>query len=387
MTHATRQRHPHVVFVLGGLSMGGAEGQLTSLLETAVPAQRRWRVTVLTLGGARDRSLERRLEAVPELEIVEIDRSAHRFLGFLVALRRWFAQRRPDVVHTLLSGTAGTWGRLMARAARVPIVMHSDRSLEPRRTVWQRRLEPLANRWTDRVLTNAESVAARLRRSGVPAERIAVVRNGVDLDRFAAADGAALRTSWEVPSEDAMVVGYLGMLRPEKRPGLLLDAALSVAERERPDLIAVAGDGPLRPELQARVEGDAWLRRHVRLLGTVEDAPGFLAAIDVLALCSDTEGLPNAVIEAMAAGRPCVATRVSDVPELVGEDGLLVPRGDAAELGEALAEMRRLGPSARREMGARARERARARFALDVAAERFWAEHDGLVPSEPGRAP
>jgi glycosyltransferase involved in cell wall biosynthesis len=381
MTEAAR---PHVVFVLGGLSMGGAEGQLVSLLEVGAPAQRRWRITVLTLGGARHAALVRRLERVPDLELDGIDRHAHGFAGFLVALVRWFRRRRPDVVHTLLSGTAGTWGRLAARAARVPVVMHSDRSLEPRRTAWQRRLEPLANRLTDRVLTNAEAIAERLRHSGVPADRIAVVRNGVDLDRFAAADGSAAREAWGVG--DDMVVGYLGMLRPEKRPGLLLDAIVSLPENRRPVLSVFAGDGPLLDDLRARIEGDPWLRDHIRLLGGVEDAAAFLAAIDVLVLCSDTEGLPNAVIEAMAAGRPCVATRVSDVPDLIGRDGRLVPRGDAAALGAALVDMRGMGPAERRALGARAQERARARFALPVAAERFWAEHDALVPPKGGAA-
>ena len=132
----------------------------------------------------------------------------------------------------------------------------------------------------------------------------------------------------------------------------------------------------------------------MRLLGVVADAPAFLAGIDVLVLCSDTEGLPNVVLEAHAMGRPVVATRVSDVPQLIEEARALVPAGDADALADAIAWAVALPAAERAAWGDRARARTVAEFAMPVAAERFWAAHDALLPrggtrggAEPGARP
>ena len=366
-----------IVFVLAGLPMGGAEAQLTSLLEARPVDAGRPRVTILTLTRDRDDALVRRLKRL-DVEIATVDRTVMRFPGFFLALVRWFRRARPTLVHTVLSGTPGTWGRLAARAAGVPIVVHSERSFAPARTVWQRRFEPLAHRLTDRFFTNARAVADRLEAEGVPAGKIRVLRNGVDVARFARADRAAARRAWNV-DENAVVAGFLGSLRPVKRPDLLLDALAIVPEAERPDGVLFAGDGPLREGLRARVDADPWAREHVRFLGVVPDAAGFLAALDYLVLTSDTEGLPNAILEAMAAGVPCLATRVSDVPELVTDNGQVVEPGDAGGLADAIRTMQRMSADERRALGARGHARAKRDFELGVAAGRFWSAHDELL--------
>jgi len=363
--------------------MGGAESQLTSLLEAGGSSWSGWRVTVLTLSALHDASLVGRLEA-SSVRLATVDRAASGFVGFFAGLAWWFRRERPDVVHTMLGGSAGTWGRLAARVAGVPRIVHSDRSLAPRRTGWQRRLEPLANRVTDLFVTNATAIAERLRTEGVDGAKIRVVRNGVDLARFGDAAGTELREAWGVPGT-ALVAGYLGMLRPEKRPGLLLDAAEALPQADRPDRIVFAGDGVLMDELRARVERTPWLREHVRLLGLVADTPAFLAAIDVLVLTSDTEGLPNAVIEAMAAGVPCIATRVSDVPHLVTDNGFIVEPGDARAVAEALRSVVRMSSGERRRLGRNGRIRAEATFELGLAAERFQAVHEELLARVPAR--
>lgn len=374
MSEGPERDVPHVMFVLSGLTMGGAESQLTSLVEAEAPAAARWRVTVLTLTRARHPELAQRLER-RGVRLVLVDRQSASFPRFFARLVRAMRAARPDVVHTLLSGSSGTWGRFAARLAGVPCVAHSDRSLEPVRTRLQAALEPWANRVTDAFFTNADAIAQRLAASGVPARRIAVVPNGVDLGRFAAADGAALRREWGVGAT-GLVVGYLGMLRPEKRPQLLLDALERMPEAERPARVVYAGDGALRAELEERVRRSPWAAEHVRFLGVRSDVPAFLAAIDVLVLTSDTEGLPNAVIEAMAAGRPVIATRVSDVPRLVTDNGYLVEPRDAAGLADALTRMLRLAPAERACLGAAGRARVERAFDLPVAAERFWQAHD-----------
>lgn len=375
-----RARTPHAVFVLASLALGGAESQLTSMLEAVHGRPDGLRATVLTLTANHDASLLRRLAAI-DVPIATVDRAATSFPAFFAALVGWFRRARPVLVHTVLSGSTGTWGRLAARLAGVPLIIHSERSLAPKRTRIQVLFEPLAHGFTTRFFTNARAIAERLEGEGISSDRIRVLRNGVDLARFTVA-AAPLRTEWGV-ADDAFVVGALGSLRPIKRPDLLLDAVALLPIPERPDLVVFGGDGPLLAALRARVADDPWSRDHVRFLGQVGDVPRFLAALDVLALSSDTEGLPNAIIEAMAAGVPCVATRVSDVPDLVTDNGYVVTPGDAPALARALAEMRALGTEERTAMGLRGRARAVSEYSLEVAAKRFWDAHREVLDTGP----
>lgn len=377
-----RTRTPHTVFVLASLALGGAESQLTSMLEAVDGHPDGLRATVLTLTTNHDPSLVHRLAAIG-VPVATVDRAATSFPAFFTALVRWFRRARPVLVHTVLSGSTGTWGRLAARLAGVRVIIHSERSLAPRRTRMQMVFEPLAHSFTTRFFTNARAIAERLEGEGVSPGRIRVLRNGVDLARFTSRT-APLRTEWGVDA-DAFVVGALGSLRPIKRPDLLLDAVALLPIAERPDLVVFGGDGPLLPTLRARVADDPWSRDHVRFLGQVGDVPRFLAALDVLALSSDTEGLPNAIIEAMAAGVPCVATRVSDVPDLVTDNGWVVTPGDASELARALAAMRALDADERSAMGLRGRVRAESEYSLDVAAKRFWDAHREVLDAVPAR--
>lgn len=375
---------PHVLFVISGLNMGGAESQLTSLLEANVPTAQKWRVTLLTIDSARNEELASRLER-QGVEIVLVDRSASSFPRFLSKLVRAIRKAKPDVVHTLLSGSSGTWGRVAARLAGVARVVHSDLSLRPDRTRTQQALEPFVNRMTDAFFTNAQAIVSRLKGSGVPADRIEVVTNGVDLTRFAAADGSGLRREWGVadePDDDVsggLVVGYLGMLRPEKRPQLLLEALELLDESDVPARVVFVGDGELMPKMKQLADSFRWGSERVLLLGVRSDIPAVLAALDVLVLTSDTEGLPNAVIEAMAAARPVIATRVSDVPELVTDNGYVVEPGDAPGLARALTRMLRLTSAERTCLGQAGRKRVEEQYALPVAAEHFWSAHDRVL--------
>ena len=366
-----------VVFVLGSLTMGGAEAQLTSVLEADPRRLGHTRVAVVTLSAQRHPGIDARLTALG-VPIYVVDRAASTFPGFIWRLVRCFRRLRPRVVHAFLVGSTSTWGRLAAKLAGVPHVLLSDLSLDPAPSAVQRRLDPLLHRLTTRFLPNARAIVARLEREGAAPERIVLLRNGVDLARFDPDRVASSRAAWGV-TDDAVVVGFLGMFRPEKRPDLLIDALDRLAPERRPDLVVMAGDGALMPLVRERVALDAWLRDRCRLLGVVDDPPAFLAGLDLLVLPSDTEGLPNAVLEAHAMGVPVIATDVSDVRELVGDGGAVVPAGDAGALAAAIADWCARPATERRAAGARGRERVRGEFAMPVAAARFWAAHDDLL--------
>lgn len=373
-----------VLFILPALRMGGMEKQLITVLEATRGMLDQHEVEIVTFLPDSHTNIVDRLRDL-SIPVTTIDRTSAKFPSFLWKLVRHIRARKPHIVHTFLAGSTGTWGRLAARLAGVPTVILSDLALDPMMTRTQVLLDPFLNLLTTRFITNAETTAQRLRRSGVPAKKIRILRNAIDLDLYNGDFDRGLRREWGVHDE-GVVVGYLGMLRPEKRPQLLLDAVQHLPVDARPDKVVLAGDGPLMAQIKARVENDEWLSRHCVLTGVIDDVPTFLANIDVMVLTSDTESLPNAVIEAMAAGVPCIATDVADVPFLIQDRRFLVKPGDASDMADALSRMLDLAPEARRQFGLELRIRAAAEFDLAASSERFWSLHQDLWPKQLGRA-
>lgn len=358
-----------VLFVLPGLLAGGAERQLLSLL-----ARRPRTLDVHLVVFVADDPRAMRQLADTGVVVHCLDRPEGSFPAFFGRLVRTVREVRPRIVHTVLAGSTGTWGRLAALVADVPHVFHSDRSLDPPVSSVHRLLRPALDARTERLFVNAEAIAAWLVARGVEPEKLRVIPNGVDLERFAPSPDHDARRAWGVDGT-ALVAGFLGRLRPEKRVDLLLSALVATPEALRPDVVLIGGDGPQRSALEAAVQADRWLRTHCRFLGPVDDAPRFLAALDFLVLPSDIEGCPNVVLEALAMGKPVVATAVSDVPRLVEGCGLLARPGDRASLSHALASMQRLSAGERRQLGATGRARVEGAHDLRSAARRFWDAH------------
>ena len=284
-------------------------------------------------------------------------------------LYRLFRRERPDIVHTHAWGTL-LEGVLAARAARVPVVVHGEHgTLETRpRNVWiQRRVW----RRVDHVLAVSDALAEKMAATfDFPASRITVIRNGVDLERFGRHSRAEARRALGVtPGE--FVVGTVGRLVPVKDQRQLIGATRVLAQRGVPVKVLIVGDGPLRNELQDQID-TLGLKEHVRLLGSRTDVPELMAAFDLFALSSQSEGLSNTVLEAMASGLPVVATRVGGNPELVqsGTTGLLVPAGDETALAEAIAALYR-DADFRLRVALAARQRAQSVFSLSGMIKRY----------------
>ncbi len=290
----------------------------------------------------------------------------------LAALRQllaWFREERPDIVHTHTS-KAGALGRLAARLAGVPVVVHTPHGHVfyghfSRLTSWIfLQLERLlAERTTWMIaLTEAER-DEHLARGVGRADRFAVVPSGIDLVRFRqAGDRVGRRPEGFNCPPDAIVVGSVGWLTPVKGHRVLLEA-VALLRREWPRLhLAIVGGGPLREDLEqlARARGMA---DAVRLLGVRTDVPDCLAGMDIFVQPSLNEGMGRALIEAMAAGRPVIASRVGGMPAVVQDrtTGLLVPPDDPATLARALDELLRK-PDWAKELGAAARASIGERF-------------------------
>lgn len=237
-----------------------------------------------------------------------------------------------------------------ARAAGIPLVV--SRRVESRGGI--RRMSRGKYRAREvRYVAVSRSVAEGLLAAGIPSERVEVIPDGIDLDRFPSAPPR--------PDDGVVRFVHVAAMSPEKDPATLL-RAFAAFEAEGPRArLTLAGSGPLEEELRALAVSLGL--REVEFAGWREDVPALLAASDLFVLSSRREGLGSSIMEAMAAGLPVIATRAGGIPELVrdGENGLLVPPGDVAGLAAA---MRRLAADRelRRSMGLTARADAVARF-------------------------
>lgn len=203
----------------------------------------------------------------------------------------------------------------------------------------------------------SDDVAAAIRERIRPAAgHLHAIPNGVDVDRYTGASAAGLREELDVAAGDLLVVCVAKMLE-QKGHRHLIDALAGEELGRLPVQIVLVGDGPLRDEIRARALA-AGVGERIRFAGNRSDIPALLAAADAFVLPSLWEGLPMALLEAMAAGLATVATSVSGVREVVqdGRDGLLVPPADPAALATALARIAR-EPDLRRRLGAAARQR------------------------------
>jgi glycosyltransferase involved in cell wall biosynthesis len=341
-----------VVHVVTKLAVGGA--QESALATCAGLPQERFEQIVLS-GPDTDAEGSLLSAAVEQGVAVVLEPALVRPITPLADLRAtWrlaqeFRRRRPDIVHTH-SSKAGALGRVAARLARVPKVVHSvhgwsfndDMRTSTRALIVG--VERMTARLTDALVVEASTDLPKgLSRRIGRARQYTLIRNGIDLARFKDVDidRAEVRGSLGLPA-DAWVVGTVGRLADQKDPILMVEAFAKVAANVDAGHFVWVGDGPLRAEVEARVAHLAMTDRF-HLAGVRRDVPQILRALDAFAMSSRWEGLPRAVTEAMASSIPVVATNVDGVAEVVdhGVNGLLVASGDADGLADALCCLRR----------------------------------------------
>jgi len=366
-----------IVFVLPHYGVGGAEKQLANLIAHRPRVASGIDVHTITfLPPTSEHVVERFDKAGAKNTLV--DRSTLAFPSFFFELLRTLRRLKPVLVSTILESSVGAWGRLAALLAGVPLIVHSDRQLNPEGTRAHFLLRPFLDRRTDLFLPNAHAVADRLINSGVKRERIRVMPNGVDLGVFDPSTVLGNRETLGVP-RDAVVLGYLGRFASMKRLDILMSSLQLLDLADRPNRVILAGDGPTMASVKEIVNGDPWLKENCVFLGTIDSTPEFLATIDYLVLPSESEGLPNVILEAMAMRKPVVATRVSDIPIMMGDTGFIAEPSDAHSLANAILSMQELGPRGRADLGHKARGRIESEYSMEVAASRFWAAHLDLI--------
>ena len=368
-----------IVYVIDKLHRAGAQVHLLQLLRGLDRQQFEASVCCLLRGGAiaEDiRGLGLRLDVL-DLGLLYGPAALRR----LVHLGRSWRSRGVELVHTYLIG-ANLYGTLAARLGGVPAVVTSRRDTGFSRN-WRLRLaeEWLVNPRVDAVAAVSPS-AARVATAerGLSADRVVTIPNGVDLALFDPSGHPRERARQRLGlAEDEQVLGVIGHLSPVKGHGDLFEALALLAPRQPRLRLLVVGDGVLRRPLEERARA-LGLDARVTFTGVVDDIAEVLAAMDVFVLPSHTEGMSNALLEAMAMARPVVATAVGGNLDVVrdGSDGVLVPPRDPAALAAAVGRLLEAPDEARR-LGCAARRRAQAEFGLERMVDRYQALYRGLL--------
>ena len=363
----------HVLHIIPTLGVGGTERQLVKLLLRMDRTRTRHTVCFYT----RTPSLEAELSAAG-IPTIFFDKFSMPPWSFLARLRRTVRETRPDVVHTWLY-SGNFWGRLAALSCGVRRLVASDRGMVLRAPgavrLYERLLAPLTLR-----LVNSRATAASLVEAyGIPAAGIRVVPNAVE--EAAPAPGArdAVRASLGLPPGQRLVL-LVARQSAEKNHAMFFRAARRVAAA-RSDVTFVSVGHLVDPGAMQQVLDASGAAASVRLVGEQTDIPRWLAAADVFCLTSDREGLPNALLEAMAAGLPVVCTRFPSATEVLSSEGLgmLVPVNDDAALAAAILAL--LGDEERRRaMGRSAREHVAAAYGWDRLLREMDAIYAGLDP-------
>lgn len=293
-------------------------------------------------------------------------------------LRRHIVELQPDIVHTWLFA-ANAYGRQAARGAGVKHLVAGERCVDPWKSAWQLTIDRRLARITERIVTNSSGVVEFYASRGLPREKFTVIPNGIAapvIEQPISRD--ALLSELRLPA-NSRLIGAVGRLWPQKRVKDLIWAADLLKTTRDDTHLLIVGDGPLRSRL-VRYRDQSEIADRVHFLGERNDVPRLMPHFDVLWLASEYEGQSNAILEAMVAGVPVIASDIPGNRDLVcdGETGYLVPLGDRFEFTRRthwLCDDEGL----RTKLGEAGRERARQQFSVAQMIARHAELYRGLM--------
>jgi glycosyltransferase involved in cell wall biosynthesis len=360
------RRKIRVLQLLEGFGLGGAEKKVWELVFHM--DRSRFETVVCSIGIHE--GIQEHFENLG-VKVIVI-RRRHQFdFTLLYRLWRMIRSERIDIIMSTLF-YADMMAALVGKCAGAKGVFSWETVSSPEWLI-PRRLYPYraAVRLLDKVIAVSHATAQWLvQKRGVPADRIQVIPYGVDLDLYHDGDAKAIRKSLGIPA-NSPVIGMVGRFVHQKGHCYLVDAAEQVIKKIPRVQFVLIGDGPLRLEIEQHVR-DKSLQKNFIFPGLRHDVPELLRCFDVFVLPSLYEGLPNVVLEAMAASKPIVATPVDGTKEVVvpGETGLLVPPRQPAPLAQALIDLID-DPQRAKKLGANGRVRVEKEFSLKTQIMQF----------------
>lgn len=347
-----------VIHLVEDLKIGGAERVIA---DTALGLDRKkYEVSVWCVSRGGETAADLREKGI-EVKILGI--SSYRNPLNISRLKRLLKTSRPDIVHTH-GYFASVIGRIAARRANIPVILTHVHS-----TYWEYRkrhllIERKLSRFTDKIICCSKAVEDFVKNfEKITDNKTIVIYNGVDVERFSPKKKTASMRAESEMNKEAPVIGTVSSLTPHKGHEHLIDAASLVLETLPSAQFLIIGDGPLRQKLENQAKNRN-IHHDVIFTGIRKDIPEMLSLMDVFVLPSlSREGLGIAIIEAMAAEKPVVATDIGGIPEVVndGETGFLVPPGDPEALAGAIIELLQ-NPHKAKTMGEKGRARVKKKF-------------------------
>jgi glycosyltransferase involved in cell wall biosynthesis len=363
---------PRILLLSTSLGLGGADRQILYLAHALL--EHDYDLQLVSMTGLGEMGSRAAADGLPiislEMRRGRADRAS--FLRLVHLLRDW----RPHLLTSFMYH-ANLFGRVAGKWAGVPLIVSSIRS-ERNESVTRDWLMRLTNGMDDACTTNSRQVAESLVERGLlPPKKVTVIPNGVDVAALRTPPDTRVRLRAELgvsPSEFVWLA--IGRLLPQKDYPTMLQAFQPLAGAR----LLIAGRGPLLDQLK-QLADQLGLGTRVSFLGVREDIAELLAAADALVLSSGWEGMPNVVMEALAAARPVVATQVGGVSELVKPDasGWTVPPGDPGALSQAMERMMRLPAERRREMGLSGQQHVAQHYGLEAMARRWMTLYRNLL--------
>lgn len=362
---------PHVSHVVLSLEPGGLEMLICRLVVSSELQDLPTTVACLDEPGRLASQTER-----PGARIEVVRRRAGLDLTLILRLAKFFRRSRPDVLHTH-SLDPMLYAGIAAMLARVPVRIHTQHNTWLADYSWKERLKyRVAQRFFDVIVAVSTQTDREVARYGVPRSRRRVILNGIDFAEYADFEPGTATVEPPVDEAVGLTLGTVGRLAPEKGIHRLLDA-FSVLRSRSPKLrLNIVGDGPERGRLERRAV-ELGLGDSVTFAGYRSDVRACLADFDLFVLPSITEGIPLALLEAMAAGLPLVASSVGGVPEVVRNEssGLLVPADDVDALVAACARLVN-DPELRQRLGRGAVQEVTNRFRFSTMAYAYRALYE-----------
>lgn len=369
-----------LLHVIGQLRRGGCELQLLGLCERL--DKNRFDLAVCyysRMGEELDQEFTR-----AGVRVVFFDKFAMPVWRFFSQLRRVMKDWSPEIVHTWMY-SANFWGRLAAVTCGVPHLVASDRG--------EVRLSGLIDRGAERFfqsrtlrMANSRFIASSLEHHfKLPVERTRVVHNGVGFEPADRAQARPLLRRELGLSDDAVIVLTVGRIGFPKNYPMLVRVAERLRRAGSEAVFAVVGTGPDEDDIRQRVS-EAGLSGCVRFLGFRTDIPSLLAAADLFCFTSDSEGFPNAVLEAMLVGLPVVCTDFASAQEMIFDPkaGILVPRDDDERMAREISGLLK-EPDRRAAMGRAAQHHVQEHFSWDRMVENMTAVYEALFDGSPGK--
>ena len=323
----------NILHVISKLPIGGVENQLLLTLKNYDRIKLNPLVCSLLDKGEIGKEIED-----AGIEVIALNKLKHRFDRSIAKdIYKLIKTRNVKIVRTH-QYHANLYGRLAAWLAKVPCIIASVHNVYTiDRKLHRRMINRFLARFTDKVVAVSEIVKKDiLKYDGLREDKVMIIHNGIDTERLLNIDGNVIRSEFNI-SSDVPVIGTIGRLTFQKGQKYLIEAVSKIKEKFPSIMLLIVGDGPIKDELQ-NYSKTLGLNKHVIFTGSRRDIPPLLAAMDIFVLPSLWEGLPNALLEAMASGKTIIATDIPPIREIINNEkiGILVPARDSKAMASSI---------------------------------------------------